>query len=452
MTAPKVAHSVLRRVAILLLMLGLVGAKPTVAETDPPVSATTGTVTLTLGHGRIFRFAEPVETAIIGDPHIADLRVVSPQLIYIFGSAIGTTNLLAIGADNKQLGSIELQVARDATSAKTALQGVLPQSSVDLRFLGDHLVVTGTARSIGEAIDNTMVATNAVPDAKEPIDRSTVAASTQINLRVRFAEVSRTSIRNLGINWQALIKPGKFTIGLATGTFLQPGGSAPSGTFGSITGSLTTNHVNIDTVLDALQGEQAVTMLAEPNLTTVSGQTASFLAGGEVPIPVPQGNQTNTIDYKPYGISLSFTPTLLGQDRIGIRVKPEVSSIVPNSAITVGSTSAPAFTVRRAETTVELGSGETFAIAGLFQHNISDNLDKLPGLGDLPVLGKLFQSSQYQRDESELVILITPYIVHPVPDHQLVEPTDRTDPMATATLDSAQPRLPGTGLAGFIID
>ncbi|HEV2676022.1 MAG TPA: type II and III secretion system protein family protein [Aliidongia sp.] len=445
-----------RLAALAILCLSLLGGAvpvPAGAQTvDPPSPASQGTVMLGLGHGRIFRFAEPVETAIIGDPHIADLRIVSPQLIYVFGSAVGTTNLLAVGAGNKQLGSIDLQVARDAATAKTAMQGLQPRSTVDLRFLGDHLVVTGAAHSVGEAIDDSMVAANAVPDAKEPIDRSSLAAATQINLRVRFAEVSRTSIRNLGINWQAMLNPGNFLVGLTTGSFLPGGANTTTNTFGTVTGGFHAGSTNIDVLLDALQREQALTMLAEPNLTTVSGQTASFLAGGEVPIPVPQGNQVVSIEYKPFGISLAFTPTLLDHDRIGIRVKPEVSSIVQNSTVTVNGFNAPTFSVRRAETTVELGSGQSFAIAGLFQHNVSDNLDKLPGVGDLPVLGALFRSSQYQRDESELVILITAYLVHPVAEPRLAEPTDRIDPLADATLNPRQQSLPGAGLAGFIIN
>lgn len=436
---------------IVLFMTGLWAIGAYAKDADGPVSAgTASAVSLALGHGRVFRFNQPVETAIIGDPHIADLRVVSSQLIYVFGNAVGSTNLLAIGAGNKQVGSIELQVARDATPAKAAVQALAPRSAVDLRFVGDHLLVSGTEHSIGEAIDTTVVASNVAPDAKEPVDRSTVTASNQINLRVRFAEVSRTNVRNLGINWQAMLNPGAFAIGLTTGTFLQ-GGVDTASTFGTITGAYTSRRANIDVLLDALESEQAVTMLAEPNLTTVSGQTASFLAGGEVPIPVPQGNQIVTIDYKPFGVSLAFTPTLLDHDRIGIRVKPEVSSIVQNGSVSIDGISAPTFSVRRAETTIELGSGQTFAIGGLFQHNVSNNLDKLPGLGDLPVLGPLFRSTQYQRDESELLILVTPYVVHPVSDHHLPEPTDRASAI-DANTDVRQRELPGAGLAGFIIN
>ncbi|GGF05418.1 type II and III secretion system protein RhcC2 [Aliidongia dinghuensis] len=401
-------------------------------------------VQLTLGKGRAFRFEEPVDTALVGDPKIADVHVISPRLIYVFANGVGSTNLVAIGAGDRQIAAIDLRVTRDPGSAESTLQTLHPNSAVTLAFAGDRLVVRGEAQDVGGAMDAAIAARSGVPDDKDVVDRATIDKATQINLRVRFAEVSRTSIRNLGVNWQALLRPGAFTLGLTSGSFLQ-GGVDTSSTFGTITGGLVTSRANVDVLLDALQREQALTMLAEPNLTTVSGQTASFLAGGEVPIPVPQSDRTITLDYKQFGVSLAFTPTVLEHDRIGIRVKPEVSTIVQNSPIVLNGVSAPTFSVRRAETTVELASGDTFAIAGLLQHNISDDLDKLPGLGALPVLGPLFRSSKYERDESELVILITPYLVKPSPDRSLTAPTDRIG-ADTASGPAA------IGLAGFIID
>jgi pilus assembly protein CpaC len=186
----------------------------------------------------------------------------------------------------------------------------------------------------------------------------------------------------------------------------------------------------IDVLIEALQNSGALSILAEPNLTAVTGETASFLAGGEVPIPVPTGNNSEsiTVQYKPFGVSLAFTPTMVKQNRIALKVKPEVSSIADNVNFGIQGFNLPSFTVRRAETTVEMASGQTFAMAGLFQRDITRNVDKMPLLGDVPVLGQLFRSERYQRNETELVILITPYLVEPVSDKSLATPLDRAGP------------------------
>jgi pilus assembly protein CpaC len=201
----------------------------------------------------------------------------------------------------------------------------------------------------------------------------------------------------------------------------------------NITG-VTYNHGNwdINSMIDALAEDGFVTVLAEPNLTAMSGETASFLAGGEFPIPVPQGQGAVTIMFRQYGISLAFTPTLIGEDRINLHVKPEVSQLTSDGSITIDSIVVPGLSTRRAETTIELGSGQSFAIAGLLSHNQQQTVDKYPFLGDMPILGQLFRSSQFQNDQSELVIIITPYIVKPSTEEQLALPTDGFSPPSDA--------------------
>ncbi len=200
---------------------------------------------------------------------------------------------------------------------------------------------------------------------------------------------------------------------------------------GALFGNLTTSHASVSGLIDALADQGLVTILAEPNLTTVSGQPASFLAGGEFPIPVTQGGATAgaiTIEFKQFGVSLDFVPTVLSNDHISIKVRPEVSQLSNQGAITTGGITVPALTVRRAQTTIELGSGDSFAIAGLIQNNSVQDLNKFPALGDVPVLGALFRSQSFQRNESELVIIVTPYVVRPAGATALRAPTDGFQP------------------------
>jgi pilus assembly protein CpaC len=286
--------------------------------------------------------------------------------------------------------------------------------------MGNRIVAMGPARSVDDAVDIDNVArTFSQPDVP-PLNKTTVEGSQQVNIRVRFAEVSRTDLESYGVDWSVGFQSGNFQFGMfKTGAVPEGGGNLRIGA-GTVD-----DTVNAEVVIEALQRNGVVKILAEPNLTAVTGQTASFLAGGEVPVPVPQGNDSVTVQYKQFGVSLGFTPTLIGRNRIALHVQPEVSALSDAGTVSAGGFSMPSFVVRRADTTVEVGSGQTFAIAGLFQQRMSRNLQKFPVLGDVPVLGALFQSQRFQREETELVILITPYLVEPVSDHSLATPLDR---------------------------
>jgi pilus assembly protein CpaC len=226
---------------------------------------------------------------------------------------------------------------------------------------------------------------------------------------VRFAEVSRSEMQALGFTWRLLAGAGASSYGV-------------SGNF------------NVDVLVEALARAGALTILAEPNLTAVTGQTASFLAGGEIPVPVPQGRDgAVAVDYKPFGVSLDFTPTIIRTNRIALHVRPSVSAISQFGAVKVGNATVPSFTVRRADTTVELASGQTFALAGLFERQMSEDVDKLPLLGDIPVVGALFRSDKFRRDETELVILITPYLVEPMRERVAATPLDPAERFVSRT-------------------
>jgi pilus assembly protein CpaC len=259
-----------------------------------------------------------------------------------------------------------------------------------------------------------------------------VSASTQVHLRVRVAEVSREVIKEFGINWESVFETGDLLFGFATGRPAfgaagsifrgpsQANGAAPDLLFGSFT----PGDSVVNTAIDALAQEGLVNILAEPNLTALSGETASFLAGGEFPIPVATDEDEITIEFKEFGIQLAFTPTVLSGNRISLRVRPEVSELSDDGAIEVNGLTIPALKTRRAETTVELGSGQSFAIGGLLSSDVQNAVSKTPGLGDLPVLGTLFRSTAFRRDETELVIIVTPYLVRPVDEPVLATPGD----------------------------
>jgi pilus assembly protein CpaC len=247
-------------------------------------------------------------------------------------------------------------------------------------------------------------------------------------LRVRVAEVSRSEVQNFGINLSSIFTRGSFTFGMFTGrNFLGAGGALIDTTNDSIRLGGNSGRFVVDSVIDALETEGLLKTLAEPNLTAKSGTAASFLAGGEFPIPVPQEGGAIGIEYREYGVSLEFTPTVLSNDKISLQVAPEVSTLV-DSTVDIAAVNVPGLATRRASTTVELGSGESFAIAGLLQNNSSNNVNKFPWLGDLPVLGALFRSNEFQNDETELVIIVTPYIVSGVEEpNELALPTEGLD-------------------------
>lgn len=418
-----------------------------------PATQTSGTqIVVPASQGRLLRFDEPVESVFIADPTIADIRVVSPELVYVYGKAIGRTNLMAVSnrpadgeAGPKLTGSALLRVIADAGPADEAKKILSPDAPSDVVIFGRRAVIVGSANNIDQAVSMANIAETFTPEGQPPINDSELQGSNQINIRVRFAEVSRNDLKSFGIDWNIAVSAGNFSFGLQRTTQTLPNGLNPNIELGVGAGNF-----DIDLLIEALQANGALTVLAEPNLTAVTGETASFLAGGEVPIPVPSSEDRETlsgITYKPFGVSLAFTPTLVKHNRIGLRVKPEVSSISATADFAFQGFNLPTFTVRRAETVVEVASGQTFAIAGLFQREVSRSVEKLPVLGDVPVLGPLFRSDRYQRNETELVILITPYLVQPVSDRRVATPLDRMEATPSWRADVIGPDATSKGAA-----
>lgn len=412
----------------LALMAAFMMASPAQADI---VKGPQERIEIDAGKGVLLRLPSAAANIFVADNKIADIQVKSPRLVYVIGNTSGETNLYALGNDDQVIYTAVLAVDHNTGRVNEAIQALMPGSDVELHSVEGALVLTGHVASAAQAEDLNLLATQLVGQAKV-MNRVEVAGPNQVNLRVKFAEVSRSVVKQLGFNWEAtFLNGGGNFFGIATGreivenaaTGVQEIARATGGA-ASIAGTLTPGNWDINGLIDALETNGLVSILAEPNLTAMSGKAASFLAGGEFPIPVPQQNNAVTIQYKKFGVGLTFTPTVLADNRINLVVNPEVSQLSSAGALASGGFSIPSLTTRRAETTVELGSGQSFAIAGLLQNDLSHDINKLPGLGDIPILGKLFQSDNYKRNESELVIVVTPYIVRPVNSPRMALPND----------------------------
>ena len=432
-----------------MLVASLVGGNAVAAaDAKKPIDqATAQVLNVSVDRGVPVTLSGPAVSVFIANPDVADIQVMSPTLIMVFGRRTGQTTLMATDAGGNSLLHRTVLVTQNLGDLRIALDAVIPGNKIKAESVPNAIVLTGEARDPGVVEDARRLALRYVPkDGGEVINRIKVLGGNQIQIRVRFAEVSRDVDKRFGIDWESIGSVGGFAFGLATGAASGVIASAPNlvphGTGGDIGSALLnrtrpnggSNNVttfsyaggrtNINGMIDALAQDGFITVLAEPNLTAMSGQTASFLAGGEYPIPVPQSQNTISIEYKTYGVSLAFTPTLIGENRINLHVRPEVSQLTDVGAITLNSINIPALTTRRADTTIELASGQSFAIGGLLNNNQNQSVSKYPFLGDMPILGQLFRSTRFQNNQSELVIIITPYIVKPATEEQLALPTD----------------------------
>jgi pilus assembly protein CpaC len=447
------------RLSALLLALAPLGVlAPARADAAPKVVAASGAPLLVeVGKGQLVHLDSAVNTVFVANPDIADVQVKSPTLIYIFGKAGGETTLFAVGDDDRVVLNMDVRVHYNVARLQDAIHKVAPRAAVSVNSLDDAVVIEGTVYSAAEGDDIRRVAERLLPNPNQLVNKMKIDAPNQIQLRVRIAEISRTVVKELGINWESMFGAGNMVFGLATGTGVLTGAAGPfsaaeatagkffgtnsfatrapvpGGSSGDIANTFglgfNSGRTNLDAIIDALDKTGLATVLAQPNLSAVSGEQASFLAGGEFPVPVPQaspgGGQTITIEWKKFGVGLNFVATISANNRINIHVMPEVSQLSTLGAIAINGISVPSLTVRRAETTIDVASGQSFAIAGLLQNNVNQTINKFPWLGDVPILGALFRSDTFQRNESELVIIVTPYIVRPVATaNALMAPTD----------------------------
>lgn len=413
--------SALRALLAGVLLLASARAAPLLAADAAPGIASQPSIHLDLDAAQMIRLAKPAATVFVANPEIADVQVPNPTTVIVFGKKTGTTTLYAIGRDGTAL-TYDVAVKRRTASIIETLQKLAPGAKLDISDTPNGIILSGSVSSPAEAGKIKAAAEQFLGEKETLTFNVAIDAPTQVNLQVRVVEVSRLADKQFGINWGAAFNDGTIAVGILTGR-------APAGaTLGSFIRDTSSNNFNsvgfgyrnsggtvdVSALLDALQSEGLASVLAQPNLTAVSGATANFLAGGEFPVPVAQAREQITIEWKKFGVSVDFTPTVLDPNRINIKVRPEVSELSDNGAVIINNVKVPSVSVRRAETTVELASGQSFAIAGLFQKNGSDQVKQLPGLGDLPVLGALFRSTSFRSQQSELVIIVTPYVVRPV--------------------------------------
>ena len=419
-------------------------AKPAVAGTYRPSTQ----VQLSVGEGQMIRLPRKVADVWTSNPGVADVYVSNPTQINLFGKEFGEATVIATAADGSVVYGAQVKVSQNLPSIGEVLKAAMPDSDIQVQTVGQRAILSGTVASPEDAAFAIDLATSelnpGVDMSKEGalckicvVNRLKTATPLQVTLKVRIAEVSRSLVKSIGFNILTRDGTGGFQFGLGQGnpgTFGSP--ASPDGStaavpksFRTIPGGTTLGFagkllgLDILSTLDLAENDGLVTILAEPNLTALSGETASFLAGGEFPVPISQALGSVTIEYKQYGVGLAFTPIVLADGRISMRVRPEVSELSNEGSIRLNGFDVPALTTRRAETTVELGSGQSFMIAGLLRNANTNNVDKAPFLGDLPILGALFRSTKYRRAETELVIVVTPYLVRPV-SNQIALPTN----------------------------
>jgi pilus assembly protein CpaC len=428
----------------------------------PGVSGPARSLPLGIGRGELVTLPSGMSDVFVANDTIADVQVKSANQLYVFGKAGGETTVYASNARGEVVWSANVRVGTNLDSIDQMLHLAMPDAHISSATMNNTVLLTGTVAAPEDAAEAERLVKAFVTDKTTVISRLKMATPLQVTLSVKIAEVSRSLTRDISSNLtSASSSTGGFQYGIGQGTgFFNSGYSnIPLGVGQTVQGyvqvpanatatnplgltlenGVSVNPAAIGTtlagtgkllglnLLAALNlGETIglVTTLAEPNLTALSGETAEFLAGGEFPIPMSSGLGTVSVEFKKYGVSLSYTPTVLANGRISLRVRPEVSELSSNGAVTLNGFSIPALTVRRAETTVELGSGQSFMIGGLLSNNSNNTITKMPGAGDIPVLGSLFRSTSYQKGETELVIVVTPYLVQPVDANQIKLPTD----------------------------
>lgn len=449
--------------ALVIALSGLVAA---VAAAGAHAESTPARLSIGAGKGEMVRLAAPATSVFVADPDIADVQVPNPRAVFVLGKKAGTTTLYVLGANNQEVLRETVVVSQDIGTLEDIVRGRFPSLQLKLAAAPGSLMVSGSVNSAADADAVVETLKPYLHEKETLVNRMTIPRPQQVQLRVRITEIDRNVTQELGINWNTIsTAAGNFVGGVFSGrpTFTTTPPVTPilaNNNAFSFLGGFNTAHNQIQAVIDALNQEGLLSILAEPNLVAMSGQTASFLAGGEFPIPISQQDGSITVEFKQFGVKLDFTPTVLSDNRISLKVRPEVSQIDPNASITTGGVTIPGLSVRRVDTTVDLSSGQSFAIGGLLQANSNDLISSVPGLGAIPVLGKLFQSVNYQNNKSELVVIVTPYLVQPTDPNRLRTPFDSVMTPSNDVeysyqrktgldpLSSNAPRL--VGAAGFV--
>jgi pilus assembly protein CpaC len=429
---------------------------------SPGVTAPARSLALGIGRGELVTLPAPMTDVFVASDAIADVQVKSGNQLFVFGKTAGETTIYASNGRGDVVWSANVHVGTNFDSIDQMLHMAMPEAHIATATMNNTVLLTGTVLAPEDAAEAERLVKAFSGDKITVISRLKIATPLQVSLHVKIAEVTRSVVRDISTDlasYSTSASGFQYGIGQGSGFFTSGSSAVPLGVGTTVT-SYVPNPANVTTtnpqgltattgvgvttattgttlaatgkllgmnLIGALNLAETIglaTTLAEPNLTALSGETAEFLAGGEFPIPFSSGLGTTSIEYKNYGVSLSYTPTVLADGRISLRVRPEVSELTSSGSVTLNGTTIPALTVRRAETTVELGSGQSFMIAGLLSNSSQNTITKMPGAGDIPVLGSLFRSTAYQKGETELVIIVTPYLVTPVDANQIKLPTD----------------------------
>lgn len=408
-------------------------------------------VKVTRNKSRTFELSKPFASAVVGSPEIADVLPMSGTVLYLQGKKAGTTNVSVFDKDKRLIAILEVEVTIDAQQVAEKIRANIESKGITVSSNQEQLILSGYANSAVDAEQASAIAKAAAPES-QLVNLIKIAPAQQVLLKVRFIEASRDAERDLGVNWFA--SNGKQTQGVNIGSgapsqigqsplatpgglpFFQAAGTlagSSAAPFGVALASLASKGMNIDALISALETKGLARRLAEPDLVALSGDTASFLAGGEVPVPVVQPSSgatpTITVDYKPFGVQLTFMPTVLANGVINLRLTPSVSELDYTNAVQNQGFTIPALTKREARTTIELRDGQSFAIAGLLQTENLRNISQLPWIGSVPVLGTMFRSSGYQSHETDLVVIVTPRLAAPAtPGQRLATPLDDSLP------------------------
>ncbi len=453
------------RLCLALLSLGapaVLTAMPAAAQSGPALPSRdlhAGTMEVPLNKSQVVNADRPIAKAMIGNDEIADILPLTDRSIYVLGKKMGTTSLTLYDARGRVIAIMDVAVGPDVELLNSQLRDMLPGQNVEARISNDSIVLTGTVNSAGAADRAARLAKAYAGD--KVINLISVGSSQQVMLEVRFAEVNRTSGKEFGISAFGNSAGGSFSGAFGQSASLTPGAGgigiikldSITGQSGIFSQDISLGPLSLQGILNAMEAKGLARTLAQPTLIALSGERASFLAGGEFPVPVAQsgggggagGNnsQAITVEFKTFGVSLAFTPTVLSDNTINLVVEPEVSEIDPTASLTLNGITIPGLRTRRVSTTLELRDGESFAIAGLLQQDTKVQISQMPLLGSLPIIGTLFRSTRYQKGETELLIVVTPRLVAPIKPSQVRLPTDRVrDPSDVETFLLGQPYQP----------
>lgn len=445
-------------------------------------------IVLSKGRGQIVTLPVAVNDVMISNPQVADVQVRSARQIYVLGKTDGESSIFAVTSAGKIVYSVNVRVTANINSVEDVLKLALPEEDIRVTTGSGLVLLTGTVHSPEDVAEAERLAKSMVSGTVQVVNRLKTATPVQVSLQVRIAEVNRQFVRNLGVNLLSRDTTGGFVFGVAQGRNFGSIGNRDLSSFPSVdasslyglpkgsvslpmdpaTGAIikspgTAYNLNalgtgtktsfglagrllgldLASAIDLAENQGLATTLAQPTLTALSGETASFLAGGEIPIPMASQLGQVSVQFKQYGVSLSFTPVVMSDGRISLKVRPEVSQLTTAGSVQVNGFTIPALSTRRVETTVELGSGQSFMIGGLLQNTQNSAVDRAPGLGSLPILGALFRSTEFRKNETELVVVVTPFLVKPVSANEIMLPTD-----GLALPSQADQLLRGTTISG----